>query len=86
MKETFYRKNEIGVNIEYYVVGYWKNDDKTYCIYTDFVSDSTNISGIRLFVDQVNGKESIPLSKEESTTIINQFQNEILDYINEMRG
>ena len=86
MNETFYRKNDIGVNIEYYVVGYWKNNEKTYRIYTDFVTDSSNMSGIRLFVDQVNDKEYIPLSKEDSQIVIEQFQNEITEYINEMRG
>ena len=86
MKETFYRKNSIGVTIEYHVVGYLKDNQKTYCIYTDFVTDKSNIAGIRLLVDQVEEKESTPLSKEDSAVIIDKFQKEILNYIDEMRG
>ena len=86
MKETFYRKNEIGVTIEYYVVGYLKDEDKTYRIYTDFVTDNTNISGIRLLVDKVEEKNFVPVSKDETAIIVEKFQKEIMNYIDEMRG
>ena len=86
MKETFTRKNEIGVTIEYYVVGYLKDDNKTYRIYTDFVTDKTNMSGIRLLVDKVVDKDYIPVSKEEANSIVERFQKEIMNYIEEMRG
>ena len=43
MKETFKRKNDIGVDIEYTVLAKFKSDERDYIIYTDFVSDDKDI-------------------------------------------
>ena len=37
--KTFYKKNDIGVDIEYTVVGSYKDGEEEYVIYTDFVED-----------------------------------------------
>ena len=77
--ETFKRKNDIGVNIEYTVIGYLK-EKNTYMIYTDFTTDTNNKLGIRLYVDkEVNGKYE-PVSEEETKNIITAFNKEVTSY------
>lgn len=77
--ETFKRKNDIGVNIEYTIIGYLK-EKNTYMIYTDFTTDNSNKLGIRLYVDkEVNGKYE-PVSEEETKNIITAFNKEITSY------
>ncbi len=73
--ETFYRKNDIGVNIEYTIVGRYKNEDRDYIIYTDFVSDERDF--VRLYVDMVNGDKQTPLSDTGKEKILDLFRNEI---------
>jgi len=78
MKESFRRKNEIGIEIEYDIVGYYKEGGKVYCIYTDFVPENNNI-GIRLFVDEKINDESIRLAKDDEQKIISKFNKSILE-------
>ena len=56
MIETFKRKNELGVEIEYNVIGTYEENGNKYYIYTDFVSDDNNKIGVRLFVDVKRGQ------------------------------
>ena len=81
MKEKFTRKNDIGVSIEYYIVGYFEDEGKQYRIYTDFVTDKTNLVGIRLFVDVLEGENYKPVSEEEKNSVLERFHSNILDYI-----
>lgn len=78
MGETFRRKNEIGVEIEYTIVGYSFIDGKKYMLYTDFYPKKS-IGGIRIFVDEVIENEYIKLSEEEEDKIISQFNKKILE-------
>ena len=48
--ETFYRKNDIGVNIEYTILGRYNDHNEKYILYTDFVEDPSSVSGIRIYV------------------------------------
>lgn len=53
--EVFYKKNKLGVNVLYTVVGYYSEGNDLYAMYTDFVEDDSE-HGYRLFVGKrVNG-------------------------------
>lgn len=80
--ETFFKRNDIGVNIEYTVVARYKNEDKEYLIYTDFVDDDEYV--FRLYVDMVNGDKRIPLSDDAKIKILEKFREEIADYFDKM--
>ena len=79
MKETFKRKNDIGVDIEYTVLSKFKSDERDYIIYTDFVSDDKDI--YRLYVDMVNGDKRVTLSESGKNVILDKFRNEVGNYI-----
>ena len=77
--ETFKRKNDIGVNIEYTIIGYLK-EESNYMIYTDFTTDTSNKIGIKLYVDkEVNGIFK-PISPEEAKNVITAFNKELTSY------
>lgn len=82
MEEKFYRKNDIGVKIEYYIIGYYISNNKKYRIYTDFVTDKTNMAGIRLFVDidELNDGNYIQVGEEEARFIIDEFHTDIFNF------
>lgn len=80
MNEVFLRKNDIGVNIEYHVIGYYLDDNKRYRIYTDFVTDKNNMFGIRVMVDLENNSEYVRLNSNEEKNIVEKFNNEIMAY------
>ena len=74
--ETFKRKNDIGVDIEYTIIGYLK-EKNNYMIYTDFTTDQSNKLGIKIYVDkEVDGKY-VPVSEAETINIVNAFNNEV---------
>ena len=75
--KTFYKKNNIGVDIEYTVVGTYKDGEEEYVIYTDFVEDNQKEVGLRLFVGkQVNDNvERIDPSKENE--ILSELEKEL---------
>ena len=78
--ESFYRKNDIGVNIEYTIVGYLKEGNNNYMIYTDFTTDTNNKLGIKLYVDKEVQGRFIPVSSSESKNIIIAFNKEVTSY------
>lgn len=78
MGETFYKRNDIGVNIEYTVVAKYKVEDKEYVIYTDFVDDENYL--FRLYVDMIANGKSLTLSSSASQSIIEKFWDEIINY------
>ena len=57
--EKFVRKNEVGLDVTYTVIGKYEKDGKNYIIYTDFVTDNTSIIGLKLFVDLVDRKSVV---------------------------
>lgn len=78
--DTFKRKNDIGVNIEYTIIGYLK-ENGTYMIYTDFTTDKSNKLGIKLYVDQEkNGVYSPIMDEKKAKEIINTFNKEVMSY------
>jgi len=82
VKETFIRKNDIGVDIEYTIVGRFNTDNREYIIYTDFVSDKEY--GLRLFVDMKTSDKYIPLSYTGRNIVLEQYKNEIKKYISSL--
>ena len=76
---TFIRKNDIGVDIEYTVVARYKSEDREYLIYTDFVSDEKDI--YRLFVDIVNGNDHVPLSETGREAVLEKYREELKKYV-----
>lgn len=77
--EKFYKKNEIGVNIPYEVIGYYNTENEEYCLYTDYTKDTTNHMGIKLYVSKKIDNKYEDLSSEESKNIISKLNNEILN-------
>ncbi len=75
MENTFVRKNDIGVNVEYTIVTRYNSEEREYIIYTDFVSDPEYI--FRLYVDMVSGNNYIPLSKSGQKQILEKYKDEI---------
>lgn len=77
--KTFMRKNDIGVDIEYTIVGKYISEEREYIIYTDFVSDEKDM--FRLFVDMVNGDKYTTLSNSGREMILSKYRKEVKDYI-----
>lgn len=76
MKEQiFKRKNDIGVEIEYSIVGNFNNNNEEYIIYTDFVPVDKYYQ-IRLFVDKKVNKHFKRLNNEQEEEIIKKFCQE----------
>jgi hypothetical protein len=80
--KTFYKKNDIGVDIEYSVVGSYKDGEDEYVIYTDFVEDEQREAGLRLYVGRlVNGNvENINSVKENE--ILSELEKELAAKLN----
>ena len=78
MREMFVRKNDIGVDIEYYVIAKFKDNNRNYVIYTDYVTDEEDM--YRLYVDMVNSDSYITLSEAGKKIILDKFRNEIDDF------
>ena len=75
--ETFYRRNELGVKIEYTVIGYLK-EKNNYMLYTDFTTDKTNHLGITIYVDKDIDGDYVPVSGDERNNIIKLFNKEAI--------
>ena len=77
--EKFVRKNEVGLDVTYTVIGKYEKNEKNYIIYTDFVTDNTSIIGLKLFADIINKEKSERLSSEEEKSIIKEFNLKLLN-------
>ncbi len=77
--ETFYRRNELGVKIEYTVIGYLKKE-KNYMLYTDFTTDKTNQLGIAIYVDKDIDGDYVPVTGDERKNIIKLFNKEVISF------
>lgn len=82
MSEMFIRKNDIGVDIEYYVIAKFNDNNRNYIIYTDYVSDENDL--YRLYVDMENGDEHITLSETGKKIILDKFRNKIEEFYDEI--
>ena len=77
IEETFSRENEIGIPIEYTVIGnYIDKENKEYKIYTNF-APSNDIYGLRINVDEKTENGYTPLERDKEKDIIEQFHKEI---------
>ena len=77
IEETFTRENEIGIPIEYTVIGnYVDKDNKEYKIYTNF-APSNDIYGLRIKVDENSENGYVPLETDKEQNIVDQFHKEI---------
>lgn len=81
--ETFKRKNDIGVEIEYYIIGNYNYEEKEYRIYTDFFPED-NIFNLRILVDLKTEKGYKNVNQEQAKAIINKFHHEVLEINNEV--
>lgn len=79
--ETFYRKNDIGVSIEYTVVGYYQDEGIKYVIYTDFVDDKESPTAIRLFVSKFENGQMVEVEKEKRDKIIGEMFQQLVEKI-----
>ena len=71
---SFYKKNDIGVLIEYTIVGTYLEDDIKYTIYTDFVEDKASMVGLRLFVAKYNdNNELVDVDEAKKQEIIKKL-------------
>ena len=78
--DTFYRKNDLGVNIEYTVIGFYKGSGN-FMLYTDFTSDPSNKMGIKIYVDKEENNQYIPVTDEEvAKNIIIAFNKEATSF------
>ena len=78
--ESFYKKNDLGVSIEYSIVSYYEEEENKYVIYTDFVESDSDM-GVRLFVSKVTDDSLVDIPKEEEDRIIQLFLNTIKEKI-----
>lgn len=84
MNETFIRKNDIGVDIEYYIIAKVNDENRDYIIYTDYVSDEKDM--YRLFVDMITNDSYITLSETGRDIILEKFRHEISSYYKKAIG
>lgn len=75
---TFYRKNDIGVEYEYTVIGQYEEDGINYILYTDFVEDKNDVAGIRTFV-AIDNENLDPVSEEKRKEIITNMYNSLIE-------
>lgn len=73
IKETFIKKNEDGLDIEYHVIGYYEK----YRLYTDFIPDDSQI-GFKIYVDFKENDEYNLVDSKLGKEIIKKFNNEII--------
>ena len=77
--ESFFKKNDIGVSIEYTIVGYYQDEETKYVIYTDFVEDKDSPTAIRLFVSKLENEQMVEVDKEIRDKIIGELFQQIAE-------
>ncbi len=80
--KTFYKKNDIGVNIEYTVVGSYKDGEEEYVIYTDFVEDDKREAGLRLFVGKTVDGDVEKIDSVKENEILSELEKELAAKLN----
>ena len=77
MKNTFYKKNNIGMDIKYSILARY---DEKYVLYTDYMPSNSSIFGIRLLVGEIVDKEKMivkDVTKEKEKEILDNFEMQI---------
>ncbi len=77
--ESFFKKNDIGVSIEYTIVGYYQDEGIKYAIYTDFFEDKESPTAIRLFVSRFENGKMIEVEKDIRDKIIGEMFQQIAE-------
>ena len=76
--EKFKRKNDLGIDIEYTVVGKYLEGGE-YIIYTDFYpNEKASPIGIELYAARKEGDSYVEIPEDEAKTIIESFNAEII--------
>lgn len=84
--EKFYKKNDLGVDIECYEVARCDENGVIYRIYTNFFNDN-NPLGIKILVDRyINGEFYDDVDENKQIELINNFQKEILELVGNNNG
>ena len=84
--EKFYKRNDLGVDIECYEIARCEENGIIYRIYTNFFNDN-NPFGIKLLVDRyVNGQYDDNVDVNKQKELINSFQKEILELVGNNNG
>jgi len=76
--DTFYKQNELGVLVEYTIVGHYSEDDAKYVIYTDFVEDENSPTGLRLFVSLEEGNGLVSIDSDKEDDILEKMFQELM--------
>lgn len=77
---SFKRRNELGVAIEYTIIGTFNDNDRSYMLYTDFVPEENTV-GFRIFVDEILSDQStVRLDKESADNVVNKFNEELVKF------
>ena len=72
--DGFIKKNDLGVDIEYTIVGTYEDDDGTkYIIYTDFVEDDTYPINLRLYVGKSIDDGIVDIDENLKEYIVSQM-------------
>lgn len=76
--ENFYMENELGVSIEYTIVGHLEDEGVKYIIYTDFVEATEDEqkqtpSDIRLFVGKEEDGQIISVNDDKRDVILGEM-------------
>jgi septal ring factor EnvC (AmiA/AmiB activator) len=80
--KTFYKKNDIGVDIEYSVVGSYKDGEEEYVIYTDFVEDEQKEAGLKLYVGKIVNEDVERIDSTKESEILSELEKELAAKLN----
>lgn len=73
--ESFKRKNQYGIEYEYFIVSELNENNRKFIVYTDLVKDQNG--DLRLFAAEVVNNEIVDIEGEIAERIINEFKTEM---------
>ena len=73
--ESFKRKNQYGIEYEYFIVSELNENNRKFIVYTDLVKDQSG--DLRLFAAEVVNNEIVDIEGEIAERIINEFKTEM---------
>lgn len=79
MEKTFKMENDIGIEINYTILGITNEEDK-YAVFTNYLPSDNEI-GIRLFAGKVVSEEPLKIekiSKKKEKEIVDEFKTELI--------
>lgn len=84
--EKFYKRNDLGVDIECYELAQYNDNGTIYRVYTNFFNDN-NPFGIKLLVDRYdNGQYYDDVDEIKKQELIYMLQKEIMALVGEKHG